>query len=223
MELCFKADFEEVLVDWLTRERRSLTGYADLELEVLASPHRNSPFLTLAEWLERSRDGLPWRVLKLLVVPEEDASEPFWQDILQRERERWHRELGRRLERSEEVESLGLPLSVPSDGHGELVSIEKLGPLRRVDLLEETTAEATLQFRYLMRPYIAWPRLRDVGYSAQELRRWWRLYCEQHDVARHLHDPLFQHFCEEALVDGPKVEDGKDVLLTSAWRLEVFK
>lgn len=218
MEQCFKADFEEVLIDWLTRERRSLTGCSDLELEVLASPHRNSPFLTVAEWLERSRDGLPWRVLKLLVVLEEDPSEAFWHEVLEREKERWHGELERRLQYSDQVQNLGLPLSVPADGHRQLVNIEKLGPLRRVDLLDDTTSETTLSFLYLIRPYIAWPRLRDVGYSTDELKRWWATYCQAHEVAEHLREPLFQHFCEEALVDGRS-----DVLLTSGWRQEVFR
>lgn len=217
MELRFRDDFDVVLVDWLTRERRTVTGYGDLELEVLSPPHAMSPFLTVVESFDASRDGLPWRVHKLLAVPEEDPSEPFWRGVLERERDRWRRELAKRLQRSGRVETLGLPLSVPRDGHQELVEIAELGPLRRLDLLEETTAESSLRFPYLTRPYIAWPRLHDVGYSAEELRSWWAIYCEEHDVAEHLREPLFPHFCDEALIDGQK-----DVLLTSAWRLEVF-
>ena len=217
MQLCFRHDFEDVLLDWLVRERRSAAGQVELDLEILASPHRDSPFLTVAEGPAGS-GGLPWRVVKLLAVVSEDASEPFWRDVLVRERDRWRDELGHRLARTARVETLGLPLSAPRDGHEGMVEMGELGPLRRIDLLEGESAEATLRFAYLVRPYVAWPRLRDVGYSAEDLRRRWELYCEERPLAEHLREPLFQHFCDEALTDGHG-----DLLWTSAWRLEVFK
>ncbi len=218
MNLTFRNDFQDVLVDWLTRERRDATGAAGIGLEVLSAPERNSPFLTLAEWREASRGGLPWRVLKLLVVLDHDPSESFWRDVLQREAERWREELRRRLDFSGRIGTLGLPLSVPGSGYDDLVELAELGPLRRGELLEGPVPESPLRLAYLLRPFVAWPRLADVGYSADQLQEQWELYCEDHEVGPHLHGPLFRHFCDEALVDGRH-----DVLLTSAWRLDVFK
>lgn len=219
LEPRFRDGFEEVILDWLTRDRRAATGGHGLGLEVLACPHRSSPFLTVAEWLEPASDGLPQRVLKLLAVPGDDPAEPFWRGVLEREGERWRGELRRRLApRSDRVEALGLPLTVARGGHRDLVEIAELGPLRRIDLLDAAPTDAGVRFAYLVRPFVAWPRLGDVGFSAAELRRRWDLYCDEHEVAAHLRGPLFPHFCDEALIDGHR-----DVLLTSAWRLEAFR
>ena len=215
IEPSFRDGFEDVLLDWLTRERRTATGRAELTLEVLAPAHRNSPFLTLAEGSDPAGEGLPWRVIKLLVVTEEDASEPFWRDVLRRESSRWREELGRRLARSGRVETLGLPLSAPPEGHEALVGTADLGPLRRADLMDGESTETTLTLPYLYRPFVAWPRLADLGCSAEDLRRRWELYCRDHGVAEHLFGPLFPHFCDEALTGGHG-----DLLWTSAWRLE---
>lgn len=214
----FRPGFEDVILDWLTRDRRAAAGRDALGLEVLASPHRSSPFLPAAEWLEPARDGLPHRVLKLLAVADDDPSEPFWRGVLEREGERWQGELSRRLATADQVATLGLPLSVPRGGNESLVEIAELGPLRRADLLENAPAEANLRFAYLARPFVAWPRLADVGYPPEELRRRWRLFCEERAVPAHLREPLFPHFCDEALVDGDR-----EVLLASAWRLEAFR
>lgn len=211
----FRDGFEDTVLDWLIRERRSVTGHVELGLEVLASAHRNSPFLTVAEGIG---GALPRRVIKLLTVSEEDASEPFWRDVLRRERDRWQGELGRRLGRTGRVETLGLPLSAPRDGHEALVGIAHLGPLRRADLMDGESAEATLRWPYLVRPFVAWPRLADVGYSAEDLRRRWELYCENQAIPEHLFEPLFPHFCDEVLAGG-----SGDLLWTSAWRLEAFR
>lgn len=218
IQATFRDGFEEVLLDWLARERRRVTGRAELALEVLASAHRNSPFLTVAEGAGPVEGGLPWRVIKLLVVTAEDASGPFWRGVLARERDRWQEELARRLERSGRVETLGLPLSAPREGLGTLVGTGELGPLRRADLMDGESSEATLSFPYLIRPYVAWPRLADVGFSAADLRRRWEHYCAAHGVAGHLAQALFPHFCDEALAGG----DG-ELLWTSAWRLEAFR
>ncbi len=223
MNLTFRSDFQEVLVDWLTRERRSTTAEADLGaagigLEVLSPPERHSPFLTLAEWSDASRGGLPWRVLKLLMVLDHDPSESFWRGVLESEAERWREELRRRLDFSGRIGTLGLPLSVPASGHDGLVEIAELGPLRRSQLLDGPVPEQPLRLAYLVRPFVAWPRLADVGYSADQLQEQWEIYCQEHEVGAHLHGPLFRHFCDEALVDGRH-----DMLLTSAWRLEVFR
>ena len=214
MSIRFRDDFEDVVLDWVARARRSIAGTADLDYEILSSPHRDSPFLTLAERLTGTRSHLPWRVLKLLLVLDDDPSEPFWREILQRERDRWHEELRRRLTLPARVESLGLPLSPAHSGVGDLVEIHEIGPLRRRDVLLGTPAEGTARFSYLIRPFIAWPRLCDVGYSADQLKQWWETYCQGNDVEEHLHELLFDHFCHEALTDG-----GGELLLTSAWRL----
>ncbi len=218
MALRFRDDFESVILDWIARARRSVAGSADLDYEVLAPPHRDSPFLTLAERVGRASAGLPWRVLKLLLVLDDDPSEPFWRQVLERERDRWQGELRRRLTLPEEVDRLGLPLS-PANGDKsdlvahDLVALADVGPLRRRDVLDEAP-DGGVRFTYLVRPFIAWPRLCDVGYSADQLQRRWRSYCQGHGVTEHLRELLFDHFCHEALTDG-----GDDVLLTSAWRL----
>ncbi len=69
-----------------------------------------------------------------------------------------------------------------------------------------------------MRPFIAWPRLRDVGYPADELWERWEIFCDEHEIEQRLRDPLFPHFCDEALTNGRG-----DLLLTSAWRLDVLR
>ncbi len=218
MAIRFRDDFEGVLLDWIARARRSAAGSADLDYEVLASPHPNSPFLTLAERIEGGGSRLPWRVLKLLLVLDDDPSEPFWREVLERERDRWRAELERRLVLPHRVERLGLPLSPTRQADvratDELVDIAHVGPIRRRDLLHDASPEATARFSYLARPYVAWPRLCDVGYSADQLKEWWQVYCGRHDVDEHLRELLFDHFCHEALTDG-----GGDLLLTSAWRL----
>ncbi len=214
MSIRFRDDFESVILDWIARARRSIAGTADLDYEVLSSPHRDSPFLTLAERVAGARTHLPWRVLKLLLVLDDDPSEPFWQEVLKRERNRWRRELRQRLTLPVRVESLGLPLSPAQSGADELVEIAEIGPLRRRDVLIGTPAGGTDRFSYLVRPFVAWPRLCDVGYSADQLRQWWEVYCRGNDVEEHLHELLFDHFCHEALTDGRG-----ELLLTSAWRL----
>ena len=214
MSIRFRDDYQGVLLDWIARARRSAAGSADLDYEVLATPQPDSPFLSLAERIEGPRSSLPWRVLKLLLVLEDDPSEPFWHEVLEREGERWREELDRRLALPNRVDRLGLPLSPPREGAGALVAIAEIGPIRRRDLLLGTAPEGTCRFSYLARPYVAWPRLCDVGYSADQLKEWWETYCQSHDVEEHLRDLLFDHFCHEALTDG-----GGDLLLTSAWRL----
>ncbi len=214
MTIRFRDDFEGVLLDWIARARRAEAGSANLDYEVLSSPHSCSPFLTLAERVEGSRSSLPWRVIKLLLVLDDDPSEPFWQEVLKREHDRWCEELSRRLELPNRVDRLGLPLSPTRAGADDLVSIASIGPLRRRDVLADAPPDGTARFSYLARPYVAWPRLCDVGYSADQLREWWDDYCRNHDVEEHLQDLLFSHFCHEALTDG-----SGDLLLTSAWRL----
>ncbi len=212
----FRDDFEGVLLDWIARARRSAAGSADLDYEVMAAPHPDSPFLTLAERVGGTRDRLPWRVLKLLLVLDDDPSEPFWREVLKRERDRWREELDRRLALPERVGRLALPLSPAPDGAGELAAIDAIGPIRHRDVLDGGSAEGSVRFPYLVRPYIAWPRLCDVGYSADQLQEKWRAYCRDHGVEKHLRELLFDHFCHEALTDG-----GADLLLTSAWRFGV--
>ena len=214
----FRDDFDEVLIEWVARARRSVTGRADLGFEVLSPPHRNSPFLTLAEHLGGGPGGLPSRVLKLLPVLADDPSEPFWREILKRERDRWRDELRRRLTLPHRVALVALPLSAPRSGAGGLVEIADIGPLRRSDLLVGAPPESNVRFRYLVRPFIAWPRLRDVGYSADELKERWETFCDERGVAPRLREPLFVHFCDEALTNGRG-----DLLLTSAWRLDVLR
>ena len=218
MSLRLRDDYEEVLIDWITRARRSATGRVDLDFEVLSPLHRNSPFLTLAEHLGDSQSGLPWRVVKLLVVLDDDPGEPVWQEILKRERDRWLDELRRRLTLPSRVETLGLPLSAPRTGSGGLVEIAEIGPLRHRDLLVGAPSDGGVRFSYLVRPFIAWPQLRDIGTSADQLKETWQVYYEDHGVAEHLRGPLFEHFCDEALTNGRG-----DLLLTSAWRLEVLR
>ncbi len=215
----FRDDFENVILDWIARARRPAAGTADLDYEVLAPPHRDSPFLTLAERLGGASSGLPWRVLKVLLVVGDDPSEPFWREVLERERDRWREELHRRLQLPDRVDCLGLPLS-PDPGArdpvaGDPIEIAEIGPLRRGNLLLGAP-EGSVRFSYLVRPFIAWPRLCDVGYSADQLQERWRIYCQGHEVGEHLRVLLFDHFCLEALTDG-----GSDLLLTSAWRLGV--
>ena len=214
----FRDEYQAVLLDWVTRTRRFATGKADLELEVLSLPCRDSPFLTLAERAETVPPGLPWRVLKLLLVLEEDPSEPFWKQILQQEYERWREELQKRLTLPRRVELLHLPLSAPENGPDDLVELSEIGPLRRGDVLAGAQSEGMVRFAYLARPFIAWPRLRDVGYSADQLRELWEIYCGEHGIEARLHDLLFDHFCNEALTSGRG-----DLLLTSAWRLEISR
>ncbi len=216
MPIRFRDDFESVILDWIARARRSAAGSADLDYEVLSSPHADSPFLTLAEWLEGTRASLPWRVLKLLLVLDDDPSEPFWQDVLKREQERWREELGRRLALPNRVDSLGLPLSPTRGGADDLVAIAEIGPIRRRDVLVGANPAGSARFSYLVRPFIAWPRLCDVGYSADQLKQWWEIYCQESKVDDHRRDLLFGHFCHEALTNG-----SGDLLLTSAWRLGI--
>ncbi len=216
MPVCFRDDYEGVILDWIARARRSAAGSADLDYEVLSSPHPDSPFLTLAERLEGARASLPWRVLKLLMVLDDDPSEPFWQDVLKREQERWRGELSRRLALPNRVDSLGLPLSPTRGGADGLVTIAEIGPIRRRDVLVGAPPDGTARFSYLVRPFIAWPRLCDVGYSADQLKQWWEIYCQENDVVEHRRDLLFGHFCHEALTNG-----SGDLLLTSAWRLGI--
>ncbi len=218
MPIRFRDDFEGLILDWLARARGPAAGTVDLDYEVLSAPHPDSPFLTLAERLGDARGGLPWRVIKLLLVLDDDPSEPFWREVLERERDRWRRELSRRLTLPDRVDRLGLPLSPARDGGGRVardpIEIAGLGPLRQRDLLVDAPPDATVRFSYLVRPFIAWPRLCDVGYSTDQLRRYWQEYCQGHGVGEHLYELLFDHFCHEALTDG-----GGDLLLTSAWRL----
>ena len=218
MSLRFRDDYQEVLIDWLTRARRSLTGKADLDYELLSPPHRNSPFLTLAELAGGTRAGLPRRVLKLLLVLDDDASEPFWSEILTGERDRWLGELRKRLSLPGRVEVLGLPLSPPKGGFDELVRIAEIGPIRCSDLLFEAPPDASVRFSYLERPFIAWPRLCEIGDSLDQLKEKWKIYCDEHGVERRLREPLFLHFCDEALIAGRG-----ELLLTSAWRLELLE
>ncbi len=214
MPIRFRDDFEGVLLDWLARARRPAAGSADLDYQVLASPHADSPFLTLAERPPGARASLPWRVLKLLLVVGDDPSEPFWREVLQREHDRWREELERRLALPDRVDRLGLPLSPTQAATGELVTIAEIGPIRRADLLAGAPADGSVRFSYLVRPFVAWPRLCDVGYSADQLKERWDAYCLDNAVGEHLHGLLFDHFCHEALTDG-----SGDLLLTSAWRL----
>ena len=225
MRTRFRDDFEPVILDWLARARRAAAGSAHLGYEVLAPPHADSPFLTLAERVEGTvslgapparRAGLPWRVLKLLLVLDDDPSEPFWREVHEREQRRWRDELGRRLALPNRVDRLGLPLSPPRAGADDLVTLAEIGPIRRRDVIAEAPADGTARFTYLARPFIAWPRLCDVGYSSDQLKEWWEIYCQGHGVDEHLREPLFDHFCREALTDG-----GGDLLLTSGWRLEM--
>ncbi len=216
MAIRFRDDFEDVLLDWIARARRQIAGVADLDYEVLARPHPDSPFLTLAERTLGARTRLPWRVLKLLLVTGDDPSEPFWREVLEQERDRWRQEIDRRLALPRRVDRLGLPLSPARTGAGELVTIAGIGPIRQRDLLAGAPPDGTVRFSYLARPFIAWPRLCDVGYSADQLREWWDVYCQGNDVEEHLRGLLFDHFCHEALTDG-----NGDLLLTSAWRLGV--
>ncbi len=211
----FSHDYETVILDWIARARRSVAGSAKLDYDVLSAPHPDSPFLTLAERLEGVRANLPWRVLKLLVVLDDDPSQPFWLEVLEREQRRWRRELEQRLALPKRVDRLGLPLSPSRSGVDDLVAIADVGPIRHRDVLDDAPADGSVRFHYLVRPYIAWPRLCDVGYSADQLKEWWSLYCRDHDVEEHLRDLLFDHFCHEALIDG-----SGELLLTSAWRLE---
>lgn len=210
----FRDDYRTPILDWVARARRAAAGSADLDYQVLSSPHPDSPFLTLAERLEGTRANLPWRVIKLLLVFDDDPAEPFWRQVLERERDRWRRELTRRLALPNRVDRLGLPLSPTRAGAEQLVTIFEVGPIRHRDVLVDALPDATARFRALGRPFIAWPRLCDVGYSADQLREWWEVYCRGNDVEDHLRELLFDHFCHEALTDG-----GGDLLLTSAWRL----
>lgn len=216
MSISFRDDYESVLLAWIARARRSAAGAAELDYEVLARPHPDSPFLTLAERTLGTRTRLPWRVLKLLLVAGDDPSEPFWADILEQERNRWREEIDRRLALPQRVDRLGLPLSPTLAGAGDLVTIARIGPIRQRDLLVDAPPDATVRFSYLARPFIAWPRLCDVGYSADQLQEWWDVYCQGNEVEDHLRGLLFEHFCHEALTDG-----SGDLLLTSAWRLEL--
>lgn len=214
MPLRFRDDFASVILDWIARTRRSAAGSANLDYEVLSSPHPDSPFLTLAERVEGTRASLPWRVVKLLLVLDDDPSEPFWRDILEREQLRWRQEMGHRLALPNRVERLGLPLSPTLAGADDLVTIAELAPIRRRDVMAGAPPDGTARFSYLVRPFIAWPRLCDVGYSADQLKEWWDIYCQGHTVDEHRRTLLFDHFCHEALTDG-----GGELLLTSAWRL----
>ena len=211
----FRDDFETVILDWIARARRTVAASANLDYEVLADPHLDSPFLTLAERLEGVRANLPWRVLKLLLVLDDDPSQPFWREVLEREQRHWRQELAGRLALPNRVDRLGLPLSPSRSGVDDLVTLGDVGPIRHRDVLDGAPADGATRFHYLVRPHIAWPRLCDVGYSADQLKEWWEIYCQGHDVEDHLRDLLFDHFCHEALTDG-----GGDLLLTSTWRLE---
>jgi hypothetical protein len=211
----FSDDFETVILDWVARARRSAAGSANLDYEVLSEPRLDSPFLTLAERLEGVRANLPWRVLKLLLVLDDDPSQPFWREVLEREERRWRQELARHLDLPNRVDRLGLPLSPSRSGVDDLVTTGEIGPIRHRDVLDDAPADGSARFYFLVRPYIAWPRLCDVGYSADQLKEWWAIYCRDHDVEDHLRELLFDHFCHEALTNG-----SGDLLLTSAWRLE---
>lgn len=218
MTIRFQDDAGDVLRAAAARARRASTGHGDLGFETLSAPHPDSPFLTLAEWQTPGRETLPVRVVKVLVVLEEDPSAPFWHEVLERERDRWRRELRQRLALPARVATLGLPLSAVAVGSDALVEIGTIGPLRRSDVLREESEEQNVRFSYLVRPYIAWPRLADVGYSTEQLMERWEIYCQEHAVAEHLSERLFPHFCAEALTD-----ERRDLLLSSAWRLEMFR
>ncbi len=218
--MSFRADFAEVLIDRVAQARRPVTGSAT-SYEVLGPPHRFSPFLTLAEWRDRQRDGLPSQVVKLLVVLPEDESLPAWEAVLESERKRWDREMRRRLSFDDGVHSLDLPLSVRDTWQDEgLVRTATVGPIRRVDLLDESSYSvgADLEFTCLVRPHIPWPRLGDVGYSIEYLKQRWSDFCDRKELPAHLraNTGLFRHFCDEALIHG-----SQDLLLTSEWRFKV--
>ena len=227
----YRPDYGAVTRGWMTRTRRALTERPDLEHRILAEAHRNSPFLTLAEGT-LSHPGPPQRIVKISMVPEGDPSEPFWRQVLYGEAERWRGLLAQHLQRPTRVARLGLPLSIPRDGLEGLVQVSELGPLRRDDLLEGTAGEDTLRLPYLVRPYIAWPRLSDVGFSHDQLRLRWESFCAENGLdtlgssrdrrssaaSKALCDALFHHFCDEALVNVVG-----EVLLTSAWRFDALR
>lgn len=218
MNICFRDDLEDVLTAWVAHAR-GLAEAGDTArcYDVLASPHSMSPFLTLAEWPDAEREGLPRHVVKLLVVPPEDPTGSFWRETLERERQRWARELDERQRLPSRVAALGLPLA------GEItqwVRIGEAGPFFGPEILAQGTESTSGRFYlpFMVRPYIAWPRIAELGFSNEQLTERWDVYCEENGVQDHLREPLFHHFCDEALTN-----ERRDVLLTSAWRLEMFR
>jgi hypothetical protein len=220
MTLRFRNDFEDVLLTYAARARRSAgpsESTREPSFEVLSPAHPDSPFLTLAEWDGDEPEGrLPSWVVKILVVLADDPSAPFWHQVLEREQARWRHELAERLALPRRVETLGLPLSVALYDSISEVEIGEIGPLPRTEVLATTSQTPYVRFSYLVRPYVAWPRLVDVGYSTDQLLERWELYSEEHAIAAPLVERLFPHFCDEALTD-----ERRDILLSSAWRLEV--
>lgn len=213
----FRPGFQQTLIRRLAHLRRPGGHGEESCYEVLSPPHRNSPFLTLAEHNDPQRRDLALWVLKILVVLEEDgAAHAAWSEVLDDERQRWQDELRERLHRPSRVDRLQLPLAAPPESAHELVHLDVLGPLRRAELLNEHTGGQDPRFRLLARPFIPWPRLRDVGYSIQQMRGRWQRYCDDNGLSEQVrdHEGLFRHFCDEALIPGPS-----DLLLTSAWRL----
>ncbi len=215
----FRSDFHQALTAAVAQSQTSGQG-EERRYEPLSLPHRNSPFLTLAEWPDGSTDGLPSRVVKVLAVPDEDAAFASWSDILEREKDRWRDELEQRLERPGTIGPLALPLTVSPAEVRQVARISQIGPIPRSQLLEEASPspQAGLRFPCLVRPYIPWPRLQDIGYSLEQMRQRWWAYCDTQRNPEQLrrHQELFRHFREEALVNGDR-----DVLLTTAWRLDL--
>jgi hypothetical protein len=217
--LAFRTETDEILIARLARARQAMAGGPTPQYDVLSRPHRFSPFLTLAERRDRQRDALSSWVVKILVVLAEDASIRAWRGVLDRERSRWQEELERRLRFEDGVRALGLPLSVRSTWRKEgLVQTAILGPIRRAEILDELSPPvgADLEFSYLVRPFIPWPRLGDVGYSRTALDERWKAFCERVQLPYlKSNRQLFRHFCDEALINGDS-----DLLLTSAWRFK---
>ena len=204
----------EVLRGELARIRAREVG-GPIELKVLTAPHPRSPFLTLAEY--RGGQELPMSVLKVLMIPHFMPVAGEWRDILQSERQRLQDQFAERLKPGGSLGLLRLPFTWRRNEKGVVIEVRTLRSLRGGELLGGMDAQERAHpvLEYMIRPYIPWPSLRDSGFSAGELERRWREFCDGSGLAAHVKEnPACRvHFYDEALVNGTE-----DLLLVSAWR-----
>jgi hypothetical protein len=207
--------FREDYLDLVTEAAaRVFPGGAAQKLERLSFPTRRSPFLTLAL---RSDRGLRTHVIKVLVVLRTEPSSEAWVHVFEAEHQRLVAALEARQARPQTLSTLRLPLlerSMQND-------VDELVPLRHADLLESGGGDGETRFRYFLRPYLPWPKLKETGYRAERMAEIFDQYCARERIRPQ--DPAerargLRYFADVALVSGSEIPE-EEVFLVSTWRL----
>lgn len=157
-------------------------------------PTMARPFVTLIESVRG--DVVPRNVLKVVVTRGVSGTTDYWREVLNDERDNIIRDLKQGTYRTVGVRTV----IEPPIRH---LSFEHATYLAHVvaDDLASAPSLKGLDVAYLVRPYLAWPRLTDLKLDGEQQEKVWRDWCIRKGVRIGKATAEFDGFVEAALVN----------------------